>query len=456
MTSLVAIMTALIPPQQTDTPVVVTVSGELKVDYLVRGGTLNEASHWIIGGLPAGSPFNDGDTGTVGKFSLDLSLRMGEDWDARILLANQRVNFDTFTVPEQTKFLAKEPTDLLVEKAWLRRSWSLVPGIEETLGVQNFAPQPAGSPSIFLDLGHAESPWGELPDSTAPPFPTSGTNTLPQTRRDELQPVGAVFAGYYAQLDWALFLFPAVVEGGKPSDDEAVYGFHVSVPVGKTGSRVEGIATAFAGDATEQLLYTGGIGGMVIVGPLEAGAEGYVQFGEAGTDLDAKGRALRARAQVSFGDLALEAGYVYLSGDEDGLDDEESRFFSYENNDEFLILESNEFGLDLDNNLRSWRVAVEGPVLDVGAAGALEAGLRIGGFRFDREVPLPPDPVLGTPAREDSLGIETNLTLRLPLSGAVSLDASFAFLFGAKALEIFTRREEDSTLAGTVGFRARF
>jgi hypothetical protein len=235
---------------------------------------------------------------------------------------------------------------------------------------------------------------------------------------------------------------------------------------------VEFITTLMAGGAElagsgphGQQIYTVGGGGVWLPewGPLEFGGEAYLQFGDAGKvageTLDAVGWAIRARAKWHLAEKVwFEAGYVFLSGDDNGLDDEEGRFFSYENNDEFLIIESNEFGLDIDNNLQSWRTALGFPMVDAEGDDfpPLMAVLRVGGFRFVEKVPLSPDPFAGTVRRSDNLGFEVDLTLRLPISRQIWLDATGAVLFGADALESFTLHGEDHAEAMTFGVHLQF
>lgn len=439
----------LMLPQETASGATVAVSGGIEFDYLYRSSALNEASHWVPGGLAVGSPLNDGDTRIVPKILLDLDAVVGEHWSANLRLANRRIVFDTFSVPDQTR--SAEEIDLFIERAWLRGAAA---GLEVTLGAQDFALS-----SVFLDLGRAESPWGELPDATMPPFPPAGTSRVPQTRRDELQPVGAVVRAKPAGIDATLFLFPSLRESGEASVDEAVHGLHLGVPLWESGPRLEAVAAIFAGGTDldgsgtgHQRIVTLGAGGSWRLDSLEVGVEGYLQSGDAGRistgELDAGGRAFRVRAKVGGKSLWIEAGYLHLSGDSDGLDGEENRFLSYENNDEFLVAESNEFGLDLDNNLRSWRLAAGGTLFE----DALSVTARVGGFRFDHA----PDPLPGTKDPGDDLGTEADLSLRLAVSSQLVFRADAGWLFRASALEGFTRIGKDGAAAGTVGIQLRF
>ncbi len=460
------------PPLQTRSDAQITVSGSVDLDYLQRNGTLNEASHWVPGGLPAGSPLADGDNRIVPKIILDLDVQLNPVWEARIRLANHRIHYDTSSVPEQTKSLGGDGTPFFIERAWIRGKEFLGEGITLSIGAMDYSIEPTGAASIFLDAGRAESPWGELPDSTAPPFPTAGTNTVPQTRRDELQPTGLLVNFREGDFHADFLAFPAMVEGGMAAADEALYGARVAFPMDDSSIHLEAILTLMAGGTDldgsgvrDQRLYTFGIGnrwrfdcptGMT----LEIGTEGYWQFGNAGRlageTLRAEGRAARFRARVSYGEVWMEAGYVYLSGDQTGLDDKEQRFLSYENNDEFLIVESNEFGLDVDNNLRSWRWAFGGTLIEASTMPPLLAELRVGGFRFDRSVPRPPDPFPGTVARSHDLGTEIDGALRIPFSEAMTLELVAGILFDAEALESFTFEQENSAIAGRLGLRILF
>jgi hypothetical protein len=136
------------------------------------------------------------------------------------------------------------------------------------------------------------------------------------------------------------------------------------------------------------------------------------------------------------------------------LDDEEGRFLSYENNDAAIIVEGNEFGLDIDTNYRSMQFSggFEVSLLEK----SFHPRALVAFFSFLEAIPLPPDPVFGVAGRDDNLGTELDLAVDLPWSEGLTLSAGAAFLFGAEALREFTLEREEQASLFTLGVRVQF
>lgn len=449
-------------------PVRVTVSGRLELDGVARGGTLNEASFWTPGGLAATSGADHSET----FFSPFFRLRFDVDFSPRVAavldLGNRRIDFDSPDPRLQNERVADDRISLLFRQAYIAlRAWP-IEGIEWNLGFAEIRHDPSGWGQPLFLSSDAESPWGELPDSTTPPFPAFSTNTVPQTRRDELQPAGLMGSFTRDCLRASLWLLPAVIEGGQTVNDEALYGLDASmnfgkIAVGAIGALWVGGTDLLGFSAQDQEVWT--VGGWVRgeFGLFDGYVESYRQFGRAGRidttgdgqaeRLVAEGFALRAGARVRMDAASkpwLAAEFLWISGDESALDDREGRFLSYENNDATPIVEGNEFGLDIDSNYVAVRGSVGISVWRVDFRAAVSF------FTLLEPMPLAPDPAFGVSGRSDRLGTEVDFGVRVPWSRAVSLDATLSALLGSEVLEEFTRLRENEAYLLTIGTRLQF
>lgn len=439
-------------------PVRITITGRVEFDAVLRDRRLNEASYWRPGGLPSSSPLRDSDSLIAPLVRVRFDVELTPAISAVVELGNQRLNFDSFETQRQTQRLGDDDTAVDVRQAYVLLR---IDAFDFTAGVVEIHRDPSGWGHPFFLSSHAESPWGELPDSTVPPFPAAGTNTVPQTRRDELQTTGVVGRFLLDDFEASLWLLPAVVEGGRASDDEALYGIDASLGFGEV--RIGAIVALMVGAGHDLQVVTVGGSVRAEIGVFDGFLEGYAQFGDVG-DLDAGGWAVRAGARLRFDGSTRAAGdaggpsltingpwvsfeVVWVSGDKDGLDDEEGRFLSYENNDATPIVEGNEFGLDIDTNYGVVRLA--GGL----SVGPVDLRTAVSFFTLLEDVPLPPDPAFGVSGTSDDLGVEWDLGGRWNYSKALTLDAWLGVLFGSGVLEEFTLGRHDATFL--IGFGAR-
>jgi hypothetical protein len=274
-----------------------------------------------------------------------------------------------------------------------------------------------------------------------PPFPASGTNTVPQTRRDRLRPVGAT--ARIDALDLTLFAL-MVGEGGAVRNDELLGGAIYQAPVGDF--RLGGLLAWF-GNVGDLRVWTAGVTATWSSGPFSAGAEAYGQRG------DSEGTAFRLLAR--FVDVVrIQATATRISGDRRGNDREEGRFLSYEDNDATLIVEGNEFGFDIDTNYETAQLSAAVPFEVHGVR--IQPQVLAALFRFLEAVPLRPDPPAGVSGRSRTLGTEVDVSVEAALGTQLTLSAGAGLLFGAGALANFTLRREDFTWLVAAGFRLRF
>lgn len=408
--------------------VTVTVGGRVEFDAVLRDRRLNEASYWRPGGLPSSSPLRDHDSFLAPLLRVRLDVEFSPSIAAVLELGNQRLNFDSFETQRQIQRLGDDDTAVDVREAHvLLRAWP-VDEVDWRIGIVELHRDPSGwGHPLFFSSG-SESPWGELPDSTVPPFPAAGTNTVPQTRRDELQTAGVVGRFLEDRFEATLWLFPR--------EDEGIYGLDASLGIGDVT-----FGAVFALFETELDAWTAGAFARVEVGVFDGFAEAYLQFG------DGDGWAFRGGARLRFDGPWVAVEVLWVSGDDDGLDDDEGRFLSYENNDATPIVEGNEFGLDIDTNYSAFRISGGLTI------GTVEIRTMLSFFSLLEEIPLPPDPAFGVSGRSDDLGVEWDLGVRVPWTKQVAFDAFAAALFGSGVLEEFTLGRHDA--AFLLGFGAR-
>jgi len=275
---------------------------------------------------------------------------------------------------------------------------------------------------------------------------------VPQTRRDRLRPVG--IAARIDDLDLTVFSL-VVSEGGSDRFDESLTGAIAETALGK--ARLGGVLAFLAGDSRfrdqDRQVWTAGLTASFAAGPFFAGAEGYVQRGDAGGRNRAEGNAFRVIVRYADG-IRLQATATRISGDRRGDDRKEGRFLSYEDNDATLIVEGNEFGLDIDTNYETVQVSAGLP-FEAGGTTLLPQVL-VAFFRFLEAVPLPPDPPFGVSGRSRTLGTEVDAMLEAAVNRQLSVAAGAAWLFGADALQNFTATHATHAWLATVGFRLRF
>ncbi len=454
-------------------PVRVTVSGRVEFDAVIRDGHINETSFWIPGGLLSSSQLDNTDTLISPLLRLRFDLDVSKHLTALLEIGNLRLNFDSSDTRLQNQRLGDD--DILVHavQAWVRlRGWPLE-GLDATLGMMEFSRDPAGWGHPLFLSSQAESPWGELPDSTVPPFPARSTNTVPQTRRDELLPAGGTITYAKDRFRASLWIFPAMVEGGALTDDESLYGldaaldFADTVTVGAIFALLQGGTDLPDSGSQEQFVFTAGLWARAEFGIFEGFLEAYRQFGTAGfVDVDgdgsretlrAKGFAVRLGGRLRFEADShpwIAAEFLWVSGDESALDSEEGRFLSYENNDATPIVEANEFGLDVDNNYLALR-GTGGLTVRVSSK-TVELRTALTWFRLLERVPLEPDPPFGVSGTGDRLGVEWDLGLLIPWTKSLTFDAGAGFLFGSDVMARFTSGGDRTAYLISFGTRLKF
>lgn len=192
---------------------------------------------------------------------------------------------------------------------------------------------------------------------------------------------------------------------------------------------------------------------------LDPYAEVHIQSGEVATDVDAGGMAYRLGGRYTFaqtqGNPFIDVSWWSITGDDATTADEDEEYVSLESNNEFLILESVEYGLNVRSNYTAIRVS-GGMTTNLNVTGASNASdnldlvARLGSFKLEED----------NGAADDSIGTEIDVEATWHLNSAVDVFAAVAFLSGSDVLEAATAGDpdvmDDSTMMFLFGTEVGF
>jgi hypothetical protein len=260
----------------------------------------------------------------------------------------------------------------------------------------------------------------------------------------------------------AFALNVAETAGGLPVNrSEYLLGVHSSAAVPEEGS-VFLISTFHGGPNRGSRLWTLGGGADIYADPEQAWelfAEGYGQVGslidEAGLHVSKETAwAAAAGLRRRFDEFWVEASIWWLTGDRNPSDSHDQAFQSYENVDQFLVLEDDEVGLDFDTNYRALKLSAGwglGPGLL--SPGDLGGRLDLGWFELDEALPG----VFGTGLTgRDDLGIELDASVVWQAFEALDFRVRGGWLFSSEVLEAITPGRRADAFALTAGMMLRF
>lgn len=432
------------------------VSGRIVLDYVWRSKELTVFTE----GFTAGVTTSDSENTFEGYAAVRVDVDLSEKVSAVVEIGTLRTDPIGLGggLPDNIREMGYEDSQggaIALREAHVKLSELLMPELNLKIGIQDwafdvrgkghgFAFDPRGSQSIVRGYNNGAQTIQE-----------SAFQLLSRSAYvSEQFPVGVVATYVREAMTLHLVALPAIMEGGNPSEDEALYALDLWYnldQVGK-GSRVGvigaistmGAQTAMPSQLNDGSLYTVGVGVDLKntgVEGLELYGEVYKQFGKAGQrqvgadeeDLDAKGLAFQIGAEYHFsGELPLWVGinYTYVSGDgdDDPTDDEVNRFLSYENVNDLLIVEDMYFGLDVDRNYTALKISAGG-ALSVGTAkNNLEISAILGLCKTQEKV-------TGPDGDEDKLGTEFDIRVKYLVSKQVALTGAYAILTGSDVME---------------------
>jgi hypothetical protein len=405
----------------------IDVSGKVVLRYSAPGAEVNQ-----LAGAGAGS----GDFWS-GRFGVRLDATVQDGVVGTIELETRSYD-DGLNLP-----LSSDPgeEELVIKQGYIDVPGFLSDKLRLRVGVQRYSvrtrPHDA---AFFLDLGEAEGFFSGV-------SPATGDGAW-VADRDVLEATGV-------RLQWTPYEILTVdafahvyAEGGPGSSDEAVYGLSASARVADAMAAWILAVLVSGGPGFEQV-WTAGAGWNGYLGegkPVELWLEVYAQGGETTGAADHAAWAFNAGARWVGEGAWVEVGLEFRSGDEQGADGDNEAFLSYENQNRFLILESAEFGLDVDTNL----------VLVRGAAGLgpFQVASRPLRIRLDVGHATAAEP-FGV-AAVDGWGLETDLTVAWDYNESLVFSFQGAWLAGSDVVEALSLDGEDDAWSLLAGANLKF
>lgn len=377
------------------------VSGKTDIEYVFRDGAVQRVRSALNGDSGGSS-----ESFLFGRATLRLDWSMGTEVTGVVELETRSFD-DGKNLPFGSNL---ESARIAFEQAYVEIFGIVAPEASLRAGIQDFAfrLRPHGE-AFFLDASESES------------FYSGGV-----ADRDVLDPAGVTLRTTVADVLEVEFLWAAMIERGAERDDETLYGLLLN------GLLSERIAYyLFAGEVSgagpDRDVWTIGLGFDWYTSKsrlLELFMELYGQFGTLTPEDDMTAWALWIGARVYGTKWWVEGAFVFRS---DG-------FRSYENVNQFAIVESAAWGWDVDTNILS-------PRLSAGYAFAerLEGRIDVGYFRFPEEVRSATGTIL-TSVRD--LGVEIDLALTWSMSTQVRFRVRGAGLVGSRFSDALTGDSE--------------
>lgn len=413
---------AVVPAAERWSAVRIDVSGKIDLRYAVPGAEVNQL---------AGAGAESGNFWS-GRFGLRVDATVKDGVVGTIELETRSYD-DGLNLP-----LSSDPgeEELVIKQGFVDVPQFLSDHLRFRVGVQRqtVRTRPHDA-AFFLDLGEAESFF-------------SGVSAAGDgdwiADRDVLEATGL-------RLQWTPFEILTVdafahvyAEGGPGSDDEAVYGLTASARVADAMA-VWLLAALVSGGPGFEQVWTVGAGWNGYLGegkPLELWIEVYVQGGETAPSVDHSAYALNAGARWVGDGVWVEVGGELRSGDDAAADGESEAFLSYENQNRFLIMDSAEFGLDVDTNVVVVRGAVGLDSLTLDGR-PLRIRLDVGKFA-------------AAEGAVDDWGLESDLTVTWDYNESLNLFVQGAWLAGSDVVEALSLDAEDAAGSLLAGANLRF
>lgn len=421
----------VVPGEERGSAVRITVSGRIEADYVIRPAAVNEAGA-VLNGLPGDAPTTDAWTG---RFSLRVAAEL-KDRVLGVLELENRSFDEGLNRPSGSE---PETDEISVRQGYVEIPDFLLDRLRIRVGVQDvrFQTRPHDQP-FFLDLGESESFFAgvDLPNARL-------VNSVDRDRQ-EAAGLDVLWAPYEVL---SLRGFAVVYdENGASVDDELVYGLLASARVHEHASAWLMALLVSGGEPDLGRVWTIGAGANGYLGEsrwLELFGEVYAQGGTFLDDVRKSAFAFHAGARAFLGPSWFEAAASLRTGDKRAGDDRDEAFQSYENENRFLILQSGEFGLDVDTNVWLLRAAAGVGPIDL-SGHPLRIRLDVGSFTADEAVV----------DDEDGWGVEVDLSLLLEWNESLALHMKFAWLGASDVLERLTG--DDAALMFLSGADLRF
>lgn len=420
----------------------IVLSGHAELHFTHRDRALNEAG--VALGLAA--PSLTQDSFWSGRVGLRADVTLKHDVSAVLELENK--DFDEGA----NVAWGTDPEDDLVriQQAYVEVARFVDAPLTLRLGVQDVRVRNrALDEPFFLDLGESES--------FSAGFSTTGNQVNSTADRDVREAVGLKLTWDVAPVASVHALGMVYGEAGASKDDEQVYAILANAAVSDRLA-LWLMAAWVAGAGHDQDVWTVAAGADLFLGGtkgLELFAEGYLQRGHLVQHVRKSAFAFQAGARVV--DVVpellwLEAACALRTGNEEPGDGRDETFQSYENENRFLILQSAEFGLDVDTNVRLARLTAGlGPLAVAGRP--LRLQLDLGNFTADEPVSVPSGALS---ANRRHWGFEADLGATWAYSESLSFWVKGSGLWRSGVLERLTPDREDDAVLAVAGADLRF
>lgn len=369
-------------------------------------------------------------SGMLYHYTLGVNAHVGERVTGRIEIENPLLTTDGEDAIEDATIGDQENSgdNAQISEAYIQADRFLAEPLSLKIGIQDYETDLRGDGNpFFLDLRDSESINDERNtiqenvgsgdyDGTAQNYDAGGVKLTTDV-------------GKAGALD--LFWFTVEENDIEDTDDEHILGGVFNGNLADTGS-YQVVGTAFRDTAVggaHQTVWT--VGGGVeydVTSAANVYGEAYVQGGERDSNSD-QGTSLA----VDLG-VAGEAGMFFYDvsgthvsgddGDDTSSDEDNEDFVSYEDNDDTMILESNVLGLDVDSNYQKLQVSggIDGTVVK---KDDLSVELLAAWAQNETTVKGP-----GGSDLDDSLGIETDLTVTWTHSESLDFQVGLARVWG--------------------------
>lgn len=419
----------------------VTVTGDVVLDYVYRSREMTGFTDSQGGFTAANSRSEDTFEGYVAaRLGIDLSDKVS----AIVEFGTKRIEGGAIV-----RWGQSTATNVVLREAAVMMNDFLMSDLKAQFGMTNWSFDVRGKGSAFaFDPRHSQS----FSRNLTGPFEETGNGRLGLANApEELESVGLTLSYTRNNLTFDAVFLPAALERGAQVTDEALYAIDGWYRLDDKGSRIGAIAAvnllsaAANGTRTAQVVTLGaGVDLKNLAEGLELYIEGYFQFGKsgedaAGDDIHAKGKAFQMGVEYHVkgeSDIWFGGNITYVSGDDDlaaSANDSSERFASYENVNDLMILEDQNFGFDWDSNYFAIKL-MGGMSFSVGGGKNNLELMAILGFAHAAESVVW---TTGSVAGEDSrrLGNEFDIKAKWHLNKQASINLGIGYLFSSTILE---------------------
>ncbi len=441
----------------------ITFSGSFDLKYSFWDGVLVESASNLSNGFrgtesgSAGS--KDSEDAFFGRLTLRLDTTVG---NVRFFAEAETKSVDQgslqrFGIDDLDRLNISLEQAFIVVEDWICKGTRLQLGVQDVV----WKLRPHGE-SMFMDITESESFY-------------EGANTnITQFRntvyRDTSEPVGLRLSYKIENAPWLTldaYIFK-VLEDGSPQLDEqflAIRGgitpsdrtyAQLIVALVKGGRQVAGIS-----EGKGQNVLTYGLGLDQYIDDLkkiEVFADVYLQSGTLRNDSDLVPATLRKKIDKDAfaynfglrGNILQNGSFLWwaeisrirYSGDNNPLNSEDNSFQSYENVNQFIILEDKEVGLDIDTNYKGTKITIGADNIFISEK-FKDISLRLDAGRFDLDkLAHKPGQTTLIQSNEKKLGVEYDLTVNWAYTKELAFQLKAAMLDGSQALDVLSRKSE--------------